>query len=162
MGVDALNPLEERLETWISGDINLADAKKRVGHKMCLVGSVPTGDLETGSKKLIERRTREAIEKAEKYKTGSVGITCLHVGALYWYSRLAVEKNMIGICLCRGGYSRSVAPYGGVEGRLGTNPLCVAIPAGEMRPIMLDIATTGVAGGHLAVMGSVRVRRLVI
>jgi LDH2 family malate/lactate/ureidoglycolate dehydrogenase len=93
-----------------------------------------------------------AIRKAEKYKMGSVGTKGPgHIGALYWYSMLDVEKDMIGITLCRGGGHRAV-PYGGVDGRLGINPLSIAIPAGEARPIVLDMATTGVAMGHLQVM----------
>lgn len=93
-----------------------------------------------------------AIEKAEKYKIGSVGTKGPgHIGALYWYSMLAVKNDMIGITLCRGG-GHEAAPYGGVEGRLGINPLSVAIPAGEAKPIVLDMATTGVAMGHLQVM----------
>ncbi len=94
-----------------------------------------------------------AINKAKKYKMGSVGIKGTgHIGALYWYSYLAARNNMIGLTLCRGG-GHSVAPYGGVDGRLGINPLCFSVPAGKYRPIILDMATTGVAMGHLLVMG---------
>jgi len=93
-----------------------------------------------------------AVEKARRYKMGSVGIKGTgHIGALYWYSMLAAGNDMIGITLCRGG-GHGAAPYGGVEGRLGINPLSVAIPAGEAKPIVLDMATTGVALGHLQVM----------
>jgi len=94
-----------------------------------------------------------AIEKAKKYKMGSVGIMGRgHIGALYWYSYHAAKNNMIGITLCRGG-GHFVVPYGGVDGRLGVNPLSYAIPTGKKyKPIVLDIATTGVAMGHLLVM----------
>jgi len=94
-----------------------------------------------------------AIEKAKKYKMGSVGIEGPgHIGGLWWYSYQAAKENMIGLTLCRGG-GHGVAPYGGVEGRLGVNPLCFAIPAGpRYKPIILDMATTGVAMGHLDVM----------
>ncbi|MCK5403335.1 Ldh family oxidoreductase, partial [Candidatus Bathyarchaeota archaeon] len=94
-----------------------------------------------------------AIEKAKKYKMGSVGIMGRgHIGALYWYSLHAVKNNMIGITFCRGG-GHSVVPYGGVDGRLGVNPLSYAIPTGKKyKPILLDMATTGVAWGHLLIM----------
>jgi uncharacterized oxidoreductase len=95
---------------------------------------------------------QKAIEKAKKYKIGSIGVTGTgHTGALYWYSYFAARNNMIGITLCRGG-GHSAVPYGGVDGRLGINPLAVAIPAGKYKPIILDMATTGVAMGHLQVM----------
>lgn len=93
-----------------------------------------------------------AIDKARTYKMGSVGLTGTgHIGALYWYSNFAAQQNMIGLTLCRGG-GHAAAPYGGVDGRLGINPLCFAIPAGKYPPIILDMATTGVAMGHLQVM----------
>jgi len=98
------------------------------------------------------RAMLSAIEKARKYKIGSVGTKGRgHIGALYWYSLQAAENNMVGITLCRGG-GHSVVPYGGMEGRLGVNPLCVVVPAGKYKPIILDMATTGVAMGHLQVM----------
>lgn len=99
-----------------------------------------------------KRAMEAAIEKAKVYKIGSVGTRGTgHIGALYWYSILAVRNDMIGITLGRGG-GHGAAPYGGVEGRLGINPFSIAIPAGEAKPIVLDMATTGVAMGHLQVM----------
>jgi len=94
-----------------------------------------------------------AIEKAKKYKIGSVGTKGRgHIGGLWWYSYQATKKDMIGITLCRGG-GHSAVPFGGIDGRLGINPLCISIPAGsKYKPIILDMATTGVALGHLQVM----------
>jgi uncharacterized oxidoreductase len=99
------------------------------------------------------RAMERAVEKAKKFKIGSVGLKGTgHIGALYWYSYQAVKKKMIGITLCRGG-GHSAVPYGGIEGRLGINPLSVGIPTGsKYQPIILDMATTGVAMGHLRVM----------
>jgi uncharacterized oxidoreductase len=100
-----------------------------------------------------------AISKAKKYKMGSVGVKGPgHIGALYYYSLMAVRENLIGITLCRGGV-HGAAPYGAVEGRLGINPLCVAIPTMKEKPIVLDMATTVVAMGHLDVM-SVREQKV--
>jgi len=64
MGTDGLHPLESSSETWSSGDIDLVDAKRRVGHKFCFLGNIQTGDLEMGSKELVEQRCRETIEQA--------------------------------------------------------------------------------------------------
>ncbi len=99
------------------------------------------------------RAMRTAIEKAKRYKMGSVGMKGRgHIGGLWWYSYQAAKSGMIGMTLCRGG-GHSAVPYGGVEGRLGINPICVAVPAGsKYKPIILDMATTGVAMGHLQVM----------
>ena len=40
-----------------------------------------------------------------------------------------------------------MALWGGVELLLGTNPVAVAIPAGEEAPVVLDIATSVVSYG---------------
>ena len=99
-----------------------------------------------------KRAMEMAIAKAKKYKMGSVGVKGPgHIGALYYYSLMAVKQDMIGITLCRGG-GHGAVPYGAVEGRLGINPLAVGFPTGKERPIILDMATTGVAMGHLDVM----------
>lgn len=99
-----------------------------------------------------KKAMEKAVEKAKELKMGSVGLKGTgHIGALYWYSMLAVNNNMIGITLCRGGGHSSV-PYGATEGRLGINPISIAIPTGDEKPVCLDMATTGVALGHLEVM----------
>jgi LDH2 family malate/lactate/ureidoglycolate dehydrogenase len=93
-----------------------------------------------------------AIQKARKYQIGSVGYMGTgHLGALYYYTMQAVNEDLIGIVLQRGAAHR-VAPYGGVEGRLGTNPFAIGIPAGEERPLFLDMATNAVATGHFLTM----------
>jgi uncharacterized oxidoreductase len=44
-----------------------------------------------------------------------------------------------------------VAPFGGSDARLGTNPFCIGIPAGEGEPIVLDMATSRIAVGKVRV-----------
>lgn len=101
---------------------------------------------------VAKRAMDAAITKAQKYKIGSVGYMGTgHIGALYYYTKQAVEQNMIGVVLQRGA-RHLVAPYGGVEGRLGTNPFAIGIPAGNERPIFLDMATNAVATGHFLTM----------
>jgi LDH2 family malate/lactate/ureidoglycolate dehydrogenase len=43
----------------------------------------------------------------------------------------------------------AMAPTGGCTAMLGTNPLCIAIPAGREMPVVLDMATTVVARGRI-------------
>jgi LDH2 family malate/lactate/ureidoglycolate dehydrogenase len=99
-----------------------------------------------------KRAMEAAIEKAKQFKMGAVG--CMgpaHNGALYWYTTLAVEEDMVGMVIQRGA-RQVVAPFGGVDGRLGTNPMAVGIPAGVEKPILLDMATNAVATGHFLTM----------
>jgi LDH2 family malate/lactate/ureidoglycolate dehydrogenase len=42
-----------------------------------------------------------------------------------------------------------VAPFGGREARLGTNPICIAFPSDLPGPVFIDMATSAVAAGKL-------------
>src|SRR5919202_2489751 len=75
-----------------------------------------------------------------------------HVGRLADYPLMAARAGLIGIIMCDSGQSpKSVAPFGGHEARLGTNPLCISFPSDLPGPIFIDMATSGVAAGKLAV-----------
>jgi LDH2 family malate/lactate/ureidoglycolate dehydrogenase len=71
-----------------------------------------------------------------------------HVGRLGEYTGSLTERELVGIAVCNS--DPTVAPYGGRERRLGTNPLSLAVPRGEGRPpIVMDWATSAVAEGKL-------------
>jgi len=73
-----------------------------------------------------------------------------HVGRVADYPLMASDANMIGIMTADSGRSaKSVAPFGGREARLGTNPICIAIPSNLEGPIFVDMATSAVAGGKI-------------
>jgi uncharacterized oxidoreductase len=58
---------------------------------------------------------------------------------------------MIGIATADSGRStKVVAPFGGREARLGTNPISIAVPSDLDGPIYLDMATSAVAAGKVA------------
>jgi uncharacterized oxidoreductase len=44
-----------------------------------------------------------------------------------------------------------VAPFGGGDGRFGTNPCCIGLPVGDSGPFILDFATSRVAQGKMRV-----------
>jgi uncharacterized oxidoreductase len=44
-----------------------------------------------------------------------------------------------------------VAPFGGSDGRFGTNPCCIGIPLAAAEPFVLDFATSRVAQGKMRV-----------
>ena len=102
---------------------------------------------------VAKKAMEAAITKAESYQMGWVSTVSPHIGALYYYSLMAAKKDMFGIVTGRTTNYRTT-PYGGREGRLATNPLSICIPAHEEKPILLDIATSIVAAGHLAVMAA--------
>jgi L-2-hydroxycarboxylate dehydrogenase (NAD+) len=70
-----------------------------------------------------------------------------HNGAASLHAMRALRRDMIGLSLTGGGIR--VAPAGGAEAMLGTNPIAAAIPTLEEPPFVMDIATSVVAGGKL-------------
>ena len=100
-----------------------------------------------------ERLMAETIEKA---RTGSVAAATVfrqsHVGRVADYPMMAAEAGMIGIMTADSGRSaKSVVPFGGREPRLGTNPICIAMPSNLPGPLFIDMATSAVAAGKLGV-----------
>jgi LDH2 family malate/lactate/ureidoglycolate dehydrogenase len=90
-----------------------------------------------------------AIEKARH--TGVAFVTVKnsnHNGIAAYYAERALPSGMIGIAATNS--KARMAVYGGRDPYLGTNPFAVAIPAGEQRPIIADMATSVVARGKVA------------
>jgi uncharacterized oxidoreductase len=90
-----------------------------------------------------ERAIRESIEIARGHGTACV-ITrrCNHVGRLGAWVELAAEEGMIALATCNSPvHGHSVLPWGGRDGRLGTNPIAYAVPTGGM-PIVADFSTS--------------------
>ncbi len=94
-----------------------------------------------------------AIEIAKDTGVSAVTVTnCNHVGILWTFAKMAAEKGMIGMIWCvsgPGGGGGLVAPYGGIKKAIGANPMAISIPAGGMRPLILDMSTSAVAGGKI-------------
>lgn len=94
---------------------------------------------------------RVAIEKAAAVGTGWVSVQhSNHFGIAGYHALKAVEKDMIGIAMTNA--SALVAPTFSVERMLGTNPICVAVPAGQEPPFVADLATTTAANGKLEIL----------
>ena len=92
-----------------------------------------------------------AIEKAHKCGTGWVAVkNSNHFGIAGYHSMMALPHNMIGLSMTNA--SPLVAPTFSTERLLGTNPICVAIPAGKQPPFIADFATTTAANGKLEIL----------
>ena len=89
-----------------------------------------------------------AIEKAEKYGTGSVSIrNSEHCGAVGYFAMMALEYDMVGTCMTAGG--NTMVPTFGAEAKLGTNPIAIAVPTMSKPPFVFDAATTTIAGNKM-------------
>ena len=92
-----------------------------------------------------------AIDKAKNVGTGWVSVqNSNHFGIAGYHAMMALEHDMIGIALTNA--SPLVSPTFSVERLLGTNPICVAIPAGDEPAFVADMATTTAANGKLEIL----------
>lgn len=92
-----------------------------------------------------------AIDKAKNAGTGWVSVkNSNHFGVAGFHGMMALQHDMIGIAMTNA--SATVAPTFSKERLLGTNPICVVIPAGNEQPFVSDFATTTAANGKLEVL----------
>lgn len=96
---------------------------------------------------------RVAISRAREHNVAAVGVTDLtHVGRLADYCITASRAGMIGMVFtATGGYSRLVAPFGGAQRRMSTNPIAVGFPSDRADPVVFDLATSAYAEGKFRV-----------
>ena len=102
---------------------------------------------------IATRAVELAIRKAKQTDVSSVAVSrCNEVGRLGGCACLAADAEMIGLLMANDhGGGTCVAPYGGVEGRLSTNPIACAVPIEGQDPIVLDMSTSVVASGKIRV-----------
>jgi hydroxycarboxylate dehydrogenase B len=101
---------------------------------------------------------REATDWAIfKAKSIGVGIIALrnthHVARVGAYGERAAAAGLVSIHFVNVLIAPGrVAPFGGMAGRFGTDPVCIAFPAAKGEPpVVLDFATSRVAAGKLRV-----------
>ena len=100
-----------------------------------------------------ERAMQLAIDKAKTYQVAAVTVFHQsHVGRVGDYPLMAAREGLIGMMTADSGKtSKAVAPFGGRVARLGTNPICIAMPSDLDGPIFIDMATSAVAAGKIGV-----------
>jgi LDH2 family malate/lactate/ureidoglycolate dehydrogenase len=91
----------------------------------------------------------EAISLAREHGVSWVGCHhSNHAGAAGVWAMRPVAEDMICIYMAVGS-ANHMAPWGGVDLLLSTNPIAIGIPGGEGGPVLLDMATTNVAYGKI-------------
>ena len=98
---------------------------------------------------VMKRAAELAIAKARDTGVAWVGAQWSnHAGPASLYARMAMEEGMVGLYFAVGN-ANHLPPWGGLDMLLSTNPIAVAVPAGEEPPIVLDMATTVAAYGKV-------------
>jgi LDH2 family malate/lactate/ureidoglycolate dehydrogenase len=95
--------------------------------------------------------TRLAIEKARGTGVAWVGARMSnHAGPASLYARMPAAEGMVGMYFCVGN-ANHLAPWGGLDMLLSTNPIAFAVPGLEEPAVVLDMATTVSSFGKIKV-----------
>ena len=93
-----------------------------------------------------------AITRAKQNGVVIVGLkNTHHIGRVGHWAEMAIAANLASIHFTNVVSRPIVAPHGGRQGRLGTNPLTVGLPRRDGPPILLDFASSAVAVGKIRV-----------
>jgi LDH2 family malate/lactate/ureidoglycolate dehydrogenase len=140
-GVDThgIARLPQYVPTLQKGAINVR-ANVRLAHQG---GAIAVVDGDNGMGHLVMTFAAEtAVTMARECGIAWVGSRrSNHAGAGGIYAAKIMEAGLIGIYGAASS-ANHMAPWGGAEPLLGTNPIAVAIPAGEEPPVVLDVATS--------------------
>ena len=95
--------------------------------------------------KVMKRCIEQAKESGVCF--ASVHNAC-HYGLGAYYPMMALKEDMIACSFAN--TPALVAPFGGADALLGTNPISVAVPAGKYPGLVMDIATSVIAKGAIS------------
>lgn len=98
---------------------------------------------------LADIARREAVTRAREHGVGVVGVrNSNHFGTAMYYTRRAAHDGCVAILTTNA--SPAMAPWGGREKVLGTNPWSIAAPSPTPSgAVAVDIANTAVARGKI-------------
>ncbi len=132
-------------ERLVSGAVN-GNAEP---HEVSRFGATATMDGRNGLGQVVAHSAMsKAISLSKELGIGAVAVrNSGHFGTAMYFTRLAALEGCVGFISTNA--SPAMAPWGGREKRVGTNPWSWAAPAGRYAPMMLDIANTSVARGKL-------------
>jgi uncharacterized oxidoreductase len=74
-----------------------------------------------------------------------------HLGRIGHFAEMAVAQGLVSLHFVNVLSRPVVAPFGGADGRFGTNPCCIGVPLKGRDPFVLDFATSRVAQGKMRV-----------
>jgi uncharacterized oxidoreductase len=132
----------------------LRDGKFRVGVELDILHETPAvlaADANWGLGQVQAHRLLARLIPKVKALGVAAGTlrNCAHTGRLGEYAETAAAAGVAFFGTVNShGAGRRVAPPGGIEGRISTNPICLGVPtAGD--PVILDFGTSAVAEGKV-------------
>jgi len=76
---------------------------------------------------------------------------CGHLGRVGDWADMAADAGLVSLHFLNTSGAQRVAPYGGSDRRLSTNPISIGVPVQGADPVILDVTTSTVAEGKLMV-----------
>jgi len=117
------------------------------------IGTMLTLDAQRGYGQVVaEQAMQMGIARAKQH--GSCIMTLAHahhIGRIGHWAEMAVAEGLVSIHFVNVLSRPVVAPWGGGDGRFGTNPCCIGVPVAGREPFILDFATSRVAQGKMRV-----------
>ena len=113
------------------------------------LGAIAAMDGQGGVGQVVAHAAmKHAITWSRDHGIGAVTVrNSGHFGTAMYFTKMAADAGCVGFVSTNA--SPAMAPWGGTEKRVGTNPWSWAAPAGRHPAMMLDIANTAVARGKL-------------
>ncbi|MEV7090168.1 Ldh family oxidoreductase [Streptomyces sp. NPDC093085] len=97
---------------------------------------------------LADRAVGWGVERARQHGISAVGLrNSGHFGTAAYFTRKAAAQHCVALLMTNA--SPAMAPWGGREKRVGTNPWSIAAPGGRYGTVVMDIANTAVARGKI-------------
>ncbi len=95
---------------------------------------------------------RLGTTKAAKTGIALVGLrNCGHLGRVGDWAELAADAGQVSLHFLNTSGAQRVAPFGGSDRRLSTNPITIGVPVAGGEPIIVDMTTSMAAEGKLMV-----------
>ncbi len=99
-----------------------------------------------------EQAVQLGIDKAKKHGVSVIALKNTgHLGRIGDWAEMAMEAGLISLHFVNVVFAELVAPFGGIDRRMATNPVTIGVPLKDKPPLLLDFATSLVAEGKVMV-----------
>lgn len=136
---------------------NVKEGRITAGAAPQVLSETPAAIVIDGNWGFGQVLSRDLMERLMD-KAATSGVACgtlrrsAHIGRLGEYAEMASERGMASFVIANThGAAHRVAPVGGKNPRLGTNPICMGMPGGKEGPFVMDFGTSATAEGKVRV-----------